>query len=301
MSRDFRAVEANDKREDFAVEPKTVMVVKNIDNDGLLPRGNEKVLIGCVPEVNGAEAVEVHEFIPTVHEIVQTARYWYLRLLENDWYYFIYGQTGSSEFRVNGFACQRIDRAAEVIGAEAVEAAIKEAREEFKAKINDDRLWNIWENGTQEQWDQVVEENARWATEHTGVVALELMGQLEKKHPDDSVALVLQGPPTDKDRAVLISSVSDLELLALLQVGGRLEIETDRSKVKTLILDQKFYPPGCLLIRRHEGSWVVVESASDLAGGDQRKFLEDVAGRVRKLLGSEALGEQEEDDLDYEV
>ena len=286
MNRNFEAVDANNKKEDFAVEPKTVMVVKNKDNDGLLPRGNEKVLIGCVPEVNGAEAVEVGGYVPTRHEVMQLVKYWYLRLLDNDWFSFIYGGEGSSEIRVNGFACQRIDRAAAAIGQEAVDGAIAEAREEFRVKINHDRYWDIFENGTEEQREEVMEENARWETEQTGVVALELMGQLEKKHPDDSVALVLQGPPTDKDRAVLISSVSDLELLALLQVGGRLEIETDRSKVKTLILDQEFYPPGCLLIRRHEGSWVVVESATRLAGGDGRKFLEDVAGRVRKLLGS---------------
>ena len=283
------------------METKTVKIRINSDNDGLLPGGDEKVFIGCVDEVNGAGAVEVNEFVPTRHEVMQLVKYWYLRYLENRFYYFIYRGEGSTEIRVNPFARRRIDRAAEVIGAEAVEAAIEEAREEFKGKINDDRLWNIFENGTQEQWDQVVEENARWETEQTGVVALELMGQLEKKHPDDSVALVLQGPPTDQDRAVLISSVSDLELLALLQGGGRLEIETNRSKVKTLILDQEFYPLGCLLISRHEGSWMVVESASYLVGGNGRKFLEDVAGRVRKLLGSEAEGGQEDDDLSYEV
>jgi hypothetical protein len=275
---------ADSKKGGSGMEPKTVKVVRNSDNDALLPSGNEKVLIGCVDEVNGAGAVEVAEYVPTRHEIMQIVKYWHLRTLDNNWFFFIYGGTGSSEVRLKAFARRRIARADAAIGEEAVDAAIKEARDEFKTKINDDRLWTIFENGTEEQWKEVLEENALWELGQSAADALKLMEQLEKKHLDDSVALVLQGPPADKGRAVLISSATDPELLAVLPAGSGLEIETDRSKVRTMIVDQGFFSPGCLRIRRQEGSWVVVESASTLAGADGREFLGGVASRVRELL-----------------
>ena len=54
-------------------------------------------------------------------------------------------------------ADSRISPAAEVIGWEAVHQAIAEVREEFRAEVRprpalDARLWDIFENGTLEQW-----------------------------------------------------------------------------------------------------------------------------------------------------
>ena len=51
----------------------------------------------------------------------------------------------------------RISLAAEVIGWEAVRQAIAEAREAYRAEVPhrpaiDARLWDIFENGTAEQW-----------------------------------------------------------------------------------------------------------------------------------------------------
>ena len=62
------------------------------------------------------------------------------------------------EWRLKAFATRRFERADAAIGKDAVDAAIKEAREEFRTKVvKDDRRWGIFENGTQEEWDAGVE------------------------------------------------------------------------------------------------------------------------------------------------
>ena len=78
-------------------------------------------------------------FVPTRHELIQLVKYWYGRLLDVDWYWFLYALTGSIEVRLRVFAYRRIGRAATAIGQEAVNRAIEEVREEFR-KSTDKRL-----------------------------------------------------------------------------------------------------------------------------------------------------------------
>jgi hypothetical protein len=137
-------------------------IVLNADNDRLLPRGNQTFRVGFVDEVNGPGAAEAAAYVPTRHEVVELVKYWYRRALDNSWFFFICGDTGSSEWRVEEFARRRVDRAETAIGRESVDAAIGEAREEFRTKVvKDDRLWEIYENGTEEQWQAVWDETYR--------------------------------------------------------------------------------------------------------------------------------------------
>jgi hypothetical protein len=94
--------------------------------------------------------------------VVELVKYWYRRVLDNSWFFFVCGGTGSSEWRMKAFAGRRFDRAEAAIGKEAVYAAIKEAREEFRTDVvKDDRLWDIFEHGTDEQWEAVQDEVSR--------------------------------------------------------------------------------------------------------------------------------------------
>jgi len=85
------------------------------DSEGLGAWGNERLVVGHVPEVNGSEACEVPQFVTTQHELIQIAKYWIGRILDNDFFFFTYAQTGSTEWRINSYADRRINRAAEFL------------------------------------------------------------------------------------------------------------------------------------------------------------------------------------------
>ena len=50
-------------------------IVKNKDNDSLLPWGNDRFVVGYVDEVNGPGAAEIPDFIPTRHELLSRMTY----------------------------------------------------------------------------------------------------------------------------------------------------------------------------------------------------------------------------------
>lgn len=262
---------------------KTIRVVKNSDNDALLPLLDKRVAVGCVDEVNGKGAVEVDAYVPTRHEVEQLVKYWHRRALENSWFFFIYGGTGSSEVRLKAFARRRIERAQAAIGKEAVDAAIKEVRDEFRTKVvKDDRLWDIFENGTQEQWDAVLDETWREWCEQDAAEALKRLEQMGKEFPGDFVALVLRDWPDDKGRPVLISPTTS-ELNAVLRASGTFEIGADVSRVRALIVDQHFTSMGFLRARRRNGEWLF-EFPGSSPGTIGWHFLEAVTSEVKKRL-----------------
>jgi hypothetical protein len=115
--------------------------------------GNERFVVGHVPEVNGSEACEVPQFVPTKRELIQIAKYWFQRRLDNDFYFFVFGQTGSSEWRTNVYANRRINRIADILPEQELNQAIEEVEHDFKQehKISD-ADWDVFKNGTQEQW-----------------------------------------------------------------------------------------------------------------------------------------------------
>lgn len=259
-------------------------VVRNSDNEILRP----KPVTGSAEQIGRAGAKEAAAYIPTARELVQLVKYWYRRRLEDMWCYFCYGQSGNDMSATLCCADFRISLAAEVIGWEAVHQAIVEVREEFRAEVRprpalDARLWDIFENGTPEQWEAVQDESWREIFEQYAAGALTKLEQLQKESPSDFVALVLHADLEEGRRPVLVSP-TDSELNAVLRVMGNFEMETDVSKVRTLMVDQKLSSAGFIRGARHEnGDWrfEFPDSEPGTVGWD---FLERVTGQIRKLL-----------------
>jgi hypothetical protein len=120
--------------------------VVNADNEGLEPLGP----IGQVDEVNGAGAVEVPEFVPTRHELIQLVKYWTTTLLDMEFFSFVYETSGSREIRLGPFADRRISRIAECLGDALVEQACQEAEDEFAMTV-DARAWQVFRHATPEE------------------------------------------------------------------------------------------------------------------------------------------------------
>ena len=260
-------------------------IVLNADNDRLLPWGNQTFRVGFVDEVNGPGAAEAAAYVPTRHEVVELVKYWYRRVLDNSCFFFIFGGTGSSEWRVSAFADRRFNRAEAAIGRESVDAAIEEAIEAFRTKVvKDDRLWHIFENGPQEQWDAVLAETHRKMREEDAAEALKRLEQFQAESPGGFIALVLRDWPDDKGAPVLISP-ADSELNAVLQASGQFQVETDKSKVRTLVIDRHFTSMGFLRARRHDGDWQF-EFPHSKPSTIGREYLESVAGEITTLLGA---------------
>lgn len=126
-------------RPDMETEKRTI--VQNKDNGSLLPSVAGKYIFGSAEEVNRAGAEEITGYTPTKHELIQLVQFWYRELLGIHWKFFFSCRSGSYEARLGAFARRRIDRAEAMIGKEAVDQAIKEVRDKFKAKLDDARLW----------------------------------------------------------------------------------------------------------------------------------------------------------------
>jgi len=140
------------------------------DSEGLGAWGDKKTfVVGYVPEVNGSEACEVPQFVPTKHELIQIAKYWFQRLLNIQFWFSATGQSGSSEWREAAYARRRINRMAEILPEQELNQAIEEVERDFKQerKISDED-WDIFNNGTHEQrmlyqerfWREVESQNS---------------------------------------------------------------------------------------------------------------------------------------------
>jgi hypothetical protein len=257
-------------------------IVKNSDNDHLFLH---EILEGYyVDEVNGAGAAEVAGYIPTRHELVQLVKYWYGRLLDDQWFRFLYSGSDSREFRIGRFAPRRIRRAAAAIGQEEVDRAIKQVKVEFKAKLNDTRLWEIFENGTDEQWDAVRNESWRPILEDYAEGALKRLERLEKESPGDLFAVVLAADTADPRRVILISP-TESKLNGLLQASGQFEIEADRSKGKVLMGDRHFERMGFLHGTSKNGE-LLFDLLDSRDATFAREFLEGVADQIKKALNA---------------
>ena len=130
-------------------------VVTNCDNEDLMPFGGNGWIVGHVDVVNGRGAEEVTGFLPTRHELIVLVKYWAERMLEDEYFYFLYGQTGSTEIRRRPFAARRIKRIQVLLGAEDVTKAIEEVHEEYKKKYGiDPEEWRIFTSGDQAEWER---------------------------------------------------------------------------------------------------------------------------------------------------
>jgi hypothetical protein len=116
--------------------------------------------VGFVDSIVGQGGVEVPKFVATQNEILQLVRYWASEIIDLDFDYFLYGCTGSSEWRTRQFANRRLNTISKFIGKAEVKNAFKQAEQEFGNKV-DQRAWKIFTEGNKEErerWRQEVEE-----------------------------------------------------------------------------------------------------------------------------------------------
>ena len=120
---------------------------RNDSNDGLGVVRTGGLVIGFVDAVNGPGARPCPEFVPTRHEVLEIARYWGSELLDNQIYWFLYGQTGSDEIRIMAFAEARLDRIAAILGTESVTAVWEQVEHKFREQLGD-KLWDTFRTAT---------------------------------------------------------------------------------------------------------------------------------------------------------
>jgi hypothetical protein len=120
------------------------------DSEGLGFWGDRGFTIGYVDEVNGPNSAGMPEFVPTRYELIQLVKYWATIVIDLRFDYFLYTQTGGSEYRLSAFANRRVARIAEILGEEEINKVIDQAYEEY-GKEQGPRAWSIFLNGTPEE------------------------------------------------------------------------------------------------------------------------------------------------------
>jgi hypothetical protein len=104
------------------------------DSDSLGFFGSpETAMIGYVEEVNGVDALEVAEFVPTREEVTQLAKFWYEQAFDYEYERFLTAQYCSRSSRLRAFAYRRLARIEETRGRASVDKAISEVQGKFGA------------------------------------------------------------------------------------------------------------------------------------------------------------------------
>ena len=86
------------------------------DAGGLGPMQVGAFTIGVVDEIVGEGGLEIPGFKATQYEAIQIVKHWVGEILDLDFDYFLYGSTGSSEWRTHEYANRRLNTIAKSIG-----------------------------------------------------------------------------------------------------------------------------------------------------------------------------------------
>jgi len=127
------------------------------DAGGLGPMQVGAFTIGLVDEIVGEGGVEIPGYKATKYEILHLARHWAGEILELDFDYFLYGSTGSTEWRTRDYAERRLNTIAKSIGEEEVRKAISDAKVGFSTGV-DERAWKIFTEGIKEEQESFHQE-----------------------------------------------------------------------------------------------------------------------------------------------
>jgi hypothetical protein len=154
-------VEENNNAETSETQS-TLDKTKKLSKDaaGLGPMHAGSIVIGLVDEIVGEGGVEVPGGVATKYEWIYIVKHWAAEIIDLDFSYFLYGCTGSSEWRTHAYANRRLNTIARFVGEEEVKRAFKQTEQEF-AKGVDQRAWRIFMEGTQEQRQAFQEEISR--------------------------------------------------------------------------------------------------------------------------------------------
>jgi hypothetical protein len=264
------------------VETERPRVVTNADNEGISPWGNERSAVGYVDEVNGEGAEEVAGHVPTRHELIQMAKYWYGTVLENSFLEFAWAQGDCSNNRLFPYAQRRINRVAALVGEETVKKATKQVRDEFEAKVDNPWLWDVFVNENEQQRRAAQDELHRKMAELPTVHDRQRLGELGSKFKDDFVAMVFNASEGDQCQVALLSH-ANREPSGILQASRQFEFVTDEVTLKCSAARRSYAFKGFLRIARRDGEWLF-EFPDSSKGSDTRDFLEGVTVQVRKAL-----------------
>jgi hypothetical protein len=114
-------------------------------------------MMGVVDRIVGEGGLEVPGFVATKDEILQLVRYWATEIIHLDFAFFLYGSTGSSEWRTREFANRRLTTISALIGEEEVNKAFRKAEHVFANGV-DSRAWRIFTQGTKQEQEQFQQE-----------------------------------------------------------------------------------------------------------------------------------------------
>ena len=95
-------------------------------------------------EVSGEGALPCPEYVATRHELLELARYWTDRVLFVMTTFFYGQQIGYDEVRICEYGARRLDRIAEVLGADYVNEIIEEVKEQYRHQMGE-RDWAAFE------------------------------------------------------------------------------------------------------------------------------------------------------------
>ena len=129
----------------------------NRDTEGLgaMAIAGGGLIIGSVDAINGQDGEEL-KFPVTRHELYALAEYWWTERIDRDFWFFLYQQTGSSEWRWSVYIARRLNRLGLILGDEAMDKAFEDAAARWRSlcKITDDD-WRVFTQGSdqdQEAW-----------------------------------------------------------------------------------------------------------------------------------------------------
>ena len=122
--------------------------------------------LGWVDEMNGSEAAKIPDLVSTSYELIQLVRFWVEEYLDFHFHDgFRLNSVSSSGCDRAAYACRRINKIEEVLGQEQVQEAVDQAYQDF-GKKQDQRIWDIFLNGDEEQRQAFYEEQDRALSEY---------------------------------------------------------------------------------------------------------------------------------------
>jgi len=133
--------------------PEAVPEEKRDDSDGLGARRLGPMVMGLVDEVNGLGSAPCPDYVPTRHEALLLARYWSDKVLDHDTDFFYTQTVGSDDWRILAYAIRRLDRIAETLGTEPVQAVYDEVEARYRKKMGEE-VWNLYKHGSKEEQER---------------------------------------------------------------------------------------------------------------------------------------------------
>ena len=137
----------------------------------LAPEGRDPILapiltpfgrIGFEEEIHGEMGLECEAYKPTRYELTVVAEHWFKEVADIWVWWFYFDVAGGPEGRLEPYARMRIERIADVLGAEVLDEISERVWKEQRDRMGEED-WRVFRNGTPEERDAVVAASLRTA------------------------------------------------------------------------------------------------------------------------------------------